>query len=243
MSKKKKYISPLSWARFLALWLTLAVGIAAISPIVIEALTTAIAWQMPLTLLLTFLSLPMWLIQAWGQAYLLRRLFQRPLKYWVPVTVAAMGIGMLLSFAMPAIDWATPATVPIHLLIRNLPILILPALAQWVILRGQVRRAWIWLSGPLASAGLYLLYAAGSQFFQISTFWAPQSPMMTSTFALVTGLVALLLAFTLRRDDGQLKQNDRDADDQPEIERLVDDARDKLEDGPHPAQQRRAQSY
>lgn len=241
MSKKKKYISPLSGGRFLALWLALSVGVSLISPILFEMLISATAWPFPLLFLSVLLSIPMWAIQAWGQAYLLRRLLQRPLTYWVPATVAAMGIGMLVSFVMPTMDWATPATVPVQLLIRNLPILILPALAHWVILREQVKRAWIWLGGTLASIGLYLLYAIGTQFFQINTLWGLQSPIVTGTFALVTGLVALLLAFNLRRDDN-LKQTDRDTDDQPDIERLIDDARNTLEERQHPIQ-RRARTY
>ena len=169
MAKKKKYISPLSWGRFLALWLALAVGISVVSPLIFETLISATAWAFPLLFLSMLLSIPMWLIQAWGQAYLLRRLFQRPLKYWVPATVAAMVIGMLMSFAMPTMDWVAPATVPVQLLIRNLPMLILPALAHWVILRDQVKRAWIWFGGTLASIGLYILYAIATQFFQINT--------------------------------------------------------------------------
>ncbi|MCA9881825.1 MAG: hypothetical protein KC708_02595 [Anaerolineae bacterium] len=114
MGKKKKYIRPLSWGRFLTLWLMLAVAVSALSPIISATIMPILGSSMSLFTALLLLSLPTWALQAWGQAYLLRRLFQRPLKYWVPLTVIAMSFGMLMGFVMPSIDWATTATVPFN---------------------------------------------------------------------------------------------------------------------------------
>ncbi|MCA9894811.1 MAG: hypothetical protein KC615_17620 [Anaerolineae bacterium] len=241
MGKKKKYIRPLSWGRFLTLWLMLAVAVSALSPIISATIMPILGSSMSLFTALLLLSLPTWALQAWGQAYLLRRLFQRPLKYWVPLTVIVMSIGMLMGFVMPSIDWATTATVPFQLLLRNLPMLLLPALIQWVILHRQVKRAWMWFGGALASGGLYLLYAVGTLIFHRTTFWAPQAPMMAGT-ALVTGLIALLMVFLARRDDRSLHHEDINEDDQPDIQRLIDDASHALEDGQRPLQ-RGIQSY
>ncbi|MCA9881824.1 MAG: hypothetical protein KC708_02590 [Anaerolineae bacterium] len=65
--------------------------------------------------------------------------------------------------------------------------------------------------------------------------------MMAGT-ALVTGLIALLMVFLARRDDRSLHHEDINEDDQPDIQRLIDDASQVLEDGQRPLQ-RGIQSY
>lgn len=242
MGKRKG--QPMDAERFFVLWLLLAVVMQILSNTVFDTLGPRLFTRLPFLVVYLALSIPLWAMYAWGQVYLLRRLFQRSIKGWVLLTIAALSLSIVISLSLPTLQTSLPIDFdfPLQRMIRNAPFILFPALVQWLLLRRYINRSWLWLAGAVGNIGLYFAYSVVTHVFQIPFIGTPSSPVYSAVLAALIGFMALLMVFFTRRDNSILQDGNDDEDDDTDYWRLVDDT-DNQQANETSLVQRRAQSY
>ncbi|MAU12135.1 MAG: hypothetical protein CL607_20100 [Anaerolineaceae bacterium] len=242
MSKTKQKIRRMRWPLFFLLWLMLNVGMAIVGNEVYRTVTPAL--DITTTRLLYLVSsIPLNAMLAWGQVRLLQHFLQRKLKYWVPLTVVGTLLGALLDFILPvsiSYDQTILFTWFINTLLLNAPIFVVPAIAQWALLRRYLRHAWLWIAASIGVSGIFSVYTGFQQARTNLDMLYPAWVTFNIAASVVTGLVMLLMVFLARRDEYTLA--DSSSDEDADISRLMDEAKDSQADEA-PLSQRRAQSY
>ena len=188
-------------------------------------------------------QVPLNAMLAWGQVRLLQHFLQRKLKYWVPLTVVGTLLGALLDFILPvsiSYDQTILFTWFINTLLLNAPIFVVPAIAQWALLRRYLRHAWLWIAASIGVSGIFSVYTGFQQARTNLDMLYPAWVTFNIAASVVTGLVMLLMVFLARRDEYTLA--DSSSDEDADISRLMDEAKDSQADEA-PLSQRRAQSY
>ena len=244
MGKRKSKVQTMDAGRFFVLWLLLTVVMQILSSLVFDTLGPRLFTRLPFLVVYLVLSIPLWAMYAWGQVYLLKRLFRRSIKGWIPLTIAALSLGIVISLSMPTLQTSLPIDLnfPLQRMIHNAPFILFPALVQWLLLRRYMHRAWLWLVGAVGNVALYFAYSVITHVFQIPFIGTPSSPIFSAVLAALTGFIALLMVFLARRDDNTMQDSDIDEDDDTDYERLADGVSDpQVEEAP--LVQRRAQTY
>ena len=245
MSKSKQKPRSLGWGRFWVLWVALAVLIHMLTRVAHGAFLRDINIVTEVAPLL-LVYIPIWVLQTWGQVYLLQRLVRRSLKFWIPVSVAGWIVSFIMTHWLYNITFSTsfyelPSVVQ-HTII-NLPTLLLPALVQWFVLRRKVERAWLWvvaaLAGVLSFVGFNLVINSIQDVTLISSIWLGNT-IVSSGFV---GLFALWIVFLTRRRETTIHQVDDDGEDEEiDVDRLIEQETVRTEGELHPLQ-RQARSY
>lgn len=226
MSKKKKHIRPLGWARFLVLWIGLSILIHLITATTVDLLSIT-----DLAVSYFVINILRWVLQAVGQAYLLQRLFQRSFRFWVPVTVLSYIIGTVLNNALFAsIEFPSTWHWTVPIILMSMPPLILTAVVQWAILRRRVKFAGLWIVATVALILPFLGYVVLSPLATNPTSEFLVSLAYGSSESLLVGLFVLLMAFLTRRHENNMQMG-RGDDVQPDIQRLAEPSHEDSAEG------------
>ncbi|MCA9882863.1 MAG: hypothetical protein KC708_07835 [Anaerolineae bacterium] len=240
MSKSKVKMRPLGWKSFLVLWVILAVVIDVVSRIARDALIPGISPVVDLGPSLA-VSILFWALLAWGQVYLLQRLLRRTLTYWIPASVIGGIASVIIAIGIydtRYMDLFAQFPPVVQFAILELPIMLVPNILQWLVLRNKVKNAWLWIVAVLISllpfVGLNLFIDTVDNTSLIQAAWVGH----TAIRAAIIGFFALLIVFLTRGNEHFRQHTDAvEEDEVHDIRRLVDSQNDQKPEESHLAQQ------